>query len=251
MISLKNRWVRLKGENALMKKAIAILLLCAVAVAGVFAAAELKFQPARVFDSISLHSGFDMFTSSVRAYDFLHNPYDIKSEAMGVSAGISLLIDFSEIPDFLKEGWYGYNDIEVFFPEKIVIKDTAYNKESGYSRLGLKTRMGIVRKADFGIPVKFYFGAGFTYGKAIAWVKSDESETSTSAQAFGAGLLTRVEYPFSDHFAVSVSMNYDLTFLSRVVEIDNRYRGTETISRHTSFGFGYGFSAMAGVKYIF
>ena len=234
-----------------MKKAIAILLLCVVAVAGVMAGAELKFQPARLFDSVSVNVGFDMFTASAKGYDLLRNPYDIKSDAMGASVGITTLIDYSEIPDFLKKGWYGYDDIVVFFPNRITIKDTVYDKESGYSRFGLKAHSGVVRKVDFGIPVHFYLGAGFSYGMAYVWQKSDDSSTSASAQAFGAGLLAMAEYAFGDHFAVTLTVNNDFTFLSRVVETDISYKGSETIVRHTSFGFGYELSAMAGIKYIF
>ena len=234
-----------------MKKAIAVLLLCAVAVAGVFADAELKFQPARIFDSISLDAGFDMLTASVRAYED-ESSSDIKAEAMGPSAGITTLIDFSEVPGFLKEGWFGYNDIVVFFPNRIIIDNKVYSKDSDpkYSTFGIKAHMGVVRKVDFGIPVHFYFGAGLSYGMAYAWNTADSVVDSESVQSFGAAVLTMAEYAFNDHFAVTLTLNHDFTFLTRV-ESCISHKGSDLIYRYTSVGFGYGFAARAGVKYIF
>ena len=240
-----------RSNHSFMKKAITILLLCAVAVACLFAEDALRFEPARFFDSITIGGGFSMHTATVKAYDMLtKEPHDIKSQAMGPGAGIAVMTDLSAIPEFLKEGWFGYCDVDVFFPAKVSIGDKVYDAESG-NRIAFRTHMGVLRRLDFGIPVRFYLGAGFSYGIAYAWQKLDDGSISdASSQAFGAGLLTIAEYAFSDHFAVTVTVTPDFTFLSTVSNAA-RYKGTEVIMRYCSAGFGFGLTAKAGIRYIF
>lgn len=231
--------------HRIMKKAIAVVLLCVVAVAGVLAA------DAKLFNLVSVGAGFDMFTANAKGYTTItKEPYDIKANGMGVGAGVTAMIDLSAIPDFMKEGWFGYGDIEVFFPDRITIGDDVYDKDSEYTRIGFKAHMEVLRAVDFGIPVKFYFGAGFSYGMVLVTQKKNEQINSSSSQAFGAGLTAIAEYPFGNHFAVNITVSPDFTFLTRV-DSSVRYRGTELISRSASLGFGFSLTAKAGVKYIF
>ena len=240
-----------RSKHSFMKKAIVVLLLCAVAVSGIFADEPENPKHAKLFNSISFGGGFDMYTATVTAYKAPEESFEVKSDAMGPGAGIAAMIDLSAIPDFLKEGWFVYCDVDVFFPARVTIEDKVYDKESGDTRIGVRTHMDVLKRADFGIPIKFYFGAGLSYGIIYAWKITDTGTVSdASSQAFGAGLLSIAEYAFSDHFAVTVSVAPDITFLSRVANAV-RYKGTDIIMRYSSVGFGFSLSARAGVRYIF
>ena len=235
-----------------MKKTVAVLLLLAVVITGVFAD-DAKPETKNLIHSITIDGGFDMLYANGQKDVPGRDPQGFTSSAFGAGVNVAIMLDLSAVPNFLKEGWYGYIDGGVYFTGKIRLADTVYpyeGDERKYTFIGGKVHLAILRQVDFNIPVDFSFGAGFAYDMINLSYRDGEYINTGYAQTWGASLFVVADYRFGSHFAVTAVINPDFTLLSRASG-ERRYKGSETITRFTSFGFGFSLGARLGFKYIF
>ena len=236
-----------------MKKTIAVLLLLAVVFTCVFAEGEAS-EKKGLIHSVTIDGGFDMLYS--KGHEDLPNdqePREFTNSAFGAGAGIAITLDLSAIPKFLTEGWYGYIDGGVYFTGKVRIDDHDFPEEGDdrqFTFLGAKAHVAILRQVDFGIPVEFTFGGGFSFDMINLSYKHYDVVYRESANNWGAALFIMADYALGKHFAVTAVINPDFTFLT-VVDKNQQYKGSEIITRYTSFGFGFSLGARLGFKYIF
>ncbi|MDT3389440.1 MAG: hypothetical protein LIR25_02410 [bacterium] len=236
-----------------MKKTVAVLLLLAVVITGVFAD-DAKPETKNLIHSITIDGGFDMLYS--KGHEDLpndQNPREFTNSAFGAGACIALTLDLSAVPNFLKEGWFGYIDGGVYFTGKVRIDDHDFPEEGdqrNFTFLGAKSHVAILRQVDFGIPVDFAFGGGFAFDMINLSYKHYDVVYMESVQNWGASLFIMADYNLGKHFAVTAVINPDFTFLT-VVDKKQQYKGSEIITRYISFGFGFSLGARLGFKYIF
>ncbi len=229
-----------------MKKLIIVLLLVALMVPCAFAEEEAASDSGLswdVIDSVSLHGAFDHI--SMRGKFFSHEV--TTSKMTGFGFGFAVEFDLSEIPNFMKKGWYGYFDMDFIFPGTAHFHDTKYNKENSSGRFGLKSHIGIMRDFEFGIPFATRIGAGFAYN--LMRLKPDSS-TVSSSRAIGFSLLGEATYTFGEKFGVTLAANVDMSFVTRSQQKIKDSTGGATMKRHTAFGFGLDFAVNAGFKFI-
>jgi hypothetical protein len=235
-----------------MKKTIAVLLILAVVLTCVFADGE-KSETKGLFHSIMLDGGFDMLFAKGQEDIPGQDPRGFTNSAFGGGVNIALILDLSAVPQFLKEGWFGYIDGGIYFTGKVRIEDIDYpmeGDEKNYTFVGAKSHLAILRQVDFGIPVDFSFGVGFAYDMINLSYREIDKIITGSAQSWGASLFVIAEYGLGKHFAVTAVVNPDFTLVTRVEEKET-YKGSEKITRYTSFGFGFSLGARLGFKYIF
>ena len=237
-----------------MKKTIAVLLLLAVVIAGVFAEeGEETTEKKSLIHSVTVDGGFDMLYAKSQEDIPGQDPVQLTSSAFGAGASIAVMLDLSAIPKFLTEGWYGYIDGGIYFTGKVRIAGHYYPEEGDereFTFLGSKSHIAVLRKVDFNIPVKFMFGGGFAYDMINLSYRFGDEIITGSTRAWGASLFVIADYSLGKHFAVTAVINPDFTFLT-ITESKNRYKGRELITRYTSFGFGFSLGARLGFKYIF
>ena len=235
-----------------MKKTVAVLLLLAVVITGVFAD-DAKPETKNLIHSITIDGGFDMLYANGQKDVPGRDPQGFTSSAFGAGVNVAIMLDLSAVPNFLKEGWYGYIDGGVYFTGKIRLADTVYpyeGDERKYTFIGGKVHLAILRQVDFNIPVDFSFGAGFAYDMINLSYKHYDVVYKESVQNWGASLFIMADYNLGKHFAVTAVINPDFTFLT-VVDKKKQYKGSEIITRYISFGFGFSLGARLGFKYIF
>ena len=235
-----------------MKKTVAVLLLLAVVITGVFAD-DAKPETKNLIHSITIDGGFDMLYAKGQEDIPGQDPVGMTSSAFGAGASLALMLDLSAVPNFLKEGWFGYIDGGIYFTGKVRIADHDYPEEGderSFTFLGAKSHVAILRQVDFGIPVDFSFGGGFAYDMINLSYRDGDEIITGSTQTWGVSLFVIADYTLGKHFAVTAVINPDFTFLT-VTGTKSQYKGREIILRYTSFGFGFSLGARLGFKYIF
>ena len=235
-----------------MKKTVAVLLLLAIVITGVFAD-DAKPETKNLIHSITIDGGFDMLYAKGQEDIPGQDPRGFTNSAFGAGASLAIRLDLSAVPNFLKEGWYGYFDGGVYFTGKERIADHDYPEEGDpreITFIGGKAHLAILRQVDFGIPVDFSFGGGFAYDMINLSYREGDLIITGSAQTWGASLFIIADYKLGKHFAVTAVINPDFTLVTRV-EKKEKYKGTEGIERYTAFGFGFSLGARLGFTYIF
>ncbi len=228
-----------------MKKLLVALLLLAMVVPCVFAEGEAKSGINwNIIDSVGLQGGFEHVSMRGK---FISE--ELKTNKMtGFGFAVYGEVDLSEIPDFMKPGWYAYVDFGMEFAGKVTFNDTKYDKETLERKYGIKTHLCLLRKLELDIPVEVRVGGGIAYnalhGKAIS------TTNRLSARALGLAIIGEGVYKFNDHFGASLVADFDMSLLTKIQHKYKTDTGYSEIGKHTSFGFGLDIAVRAGVKYI-
>jgi len=227
-----------------MKKLLVALLLLAMVAPCVFAEGETKSGSNwDIVDSVGLQGSFEHISMRGK-----YGSEELKTNKMtGFGFAVYGELDLSEIPDFLKSGWYAYVDFGMEFSGKVTFYDTKYDKDTMERKYGIKTHVCLLRELNLDIPVEVRVGGGVAYnalhGKAIS------TSRRTSAKSFGLAIMGEGVYKFSDHFGASLVADVDMSLLTRVQEKTKSDTGYVAIGKHTSFGFGLDIAVRAGVKF--
>lgn len=236
-----------------MKKTLTVLLLVLILIPSFCFAKELSGIKDKILEPIAavqLGAGYDFFT--LKGKYGKHGLTSNRMSALGINLAVTL--DLSKIDNFMKEGWFGYFDIGTGFSGKVHFAGSDYNSKTTPKLLNatdFKIHLVIMRRFNFQIPLDVYLGGGLAYNSFTGNIKTYTSNVKLSARAWGIALYAEGDYKFTKHLAVCVSLNPDISFITKLQEKSRENTGAVTINRHTSMEFGLCVTAKASIKYIF
>ena len=121
-----------------MKRFLIALLLVVLVIPCVFAdetsKSEINWD---IIDSVGVNAALDHISMRGK-----FNTSDVVTNKMtGFGVGLLVEADLSEIPHFLKPGWYGYFDLGLAFSKKIMFADNEYTNETIKNNGGWPTKI--------------------------------------------------------------------------------------------------------------
>lgn len=195
-----------------------------------------------IIDSIGLQVAFEHVSMMGK-----FNSDDVKTNKMsGVGIGLVAELDLSEIPHFLKPGWFAYFDFDLMFSKKITFRDVKYTDEEMSKILGIRSHLCVLRALNLKLPFQTRVGAGVGFNRIAASASEERhSATAWSFAIVGEGVLT-----IGKHLGISLVADLDLSFVTNAQAKQRMANGAVTFTRHTSGGFGLDLAVKAGIKYV-
>ncbi len=229
-----------------MKKLLIALMLVLMVVPCVFAEESSKSDINwEIIDSVGVNAAFDHI--SMRGKFATSDVVTNKMTGFGV--GLVAEADLSEIPNFLKPGWYAYFDLGFAFSNKVTFIDTEYTKETVDSILGIRSHLCVLKTLDLKLPFEIRVGGGFAFNR-IAATNTTVSNVRMNARSLGIAAVGEGILKIGDHFGVSLIANVDMGFTTKIYSREKSGSGLITMQKRNSFGFGLDLSFRLGVKYI-
>jgi len=227
-----------------MKKILIALMLVVMVIPCVFAdetsKSEINWD---IIDSVGVNAALDHVSMRGK-----FNTSDVVTNKMtGFGVGLLLEADLSEIPDFLKPGWYAYFDLGFAFSNKIMFVDNEYTNETVDSILGIRSHLGVLKALDLKLPFELRVGGGFAFNRIAA---TSDSNLRMNARAFGLSAMGEGVLKLGDHFGISLVANVDMSFATKIYSREKLGSGLITIQKRSSFGLGLDLSFRLGAKYI-
>ncbi len=227
-----------------MKKILSILLL-ALVLALVFAedAETVSGSGSSILDSVGLNVSF--------GHASIRGKYDssdiVRNSILGVGVGLTAEFDLSEIPNFFKDGWYGYADLDFIFSDKIVLIGNRLTKADASSMFAFKSHLGVLRSIDLGIPFETRLGIGVSFNELSA---KGDSNFVTYASSVGVAALGECSLNMGDHLALSLTAILGMNLSTSIYNKERYSSGLVSIKKRDSLGLGLDASVKLGVRYI-
>lgn len=227
-----------------MKRFLIALMLVVMVIPCVFAEEASKSEINwEIIDSVGVNAALDHISMRGK-----FNTSDVVTNKMtGFGVGLLVEADLSEIPNFMKPGWYAYSDLGFSFSKKIMFVDNEYTNETADSILGIKSHLCVMKALDLKLPFEVRVGGGFAFNRISA---TSDTNLRMNARAFGIAVVGEGLLKIGVHFGISLVANADMSLATKIYSREKSGSGLVTIQKRSSFGLGLDVAVRLGAKYI-